>query len=100
MRKRIEKHFEPCYITRKNEEEIIFGVNLVSYDERANIAKKKKENKQSKEKKEKYFSYRLFGEIHYLPMSKKTENLKPFIVQENLDLPSMTVKCCELLSKL
>ena len=92
MRKRIEKHFEPCYITRKNEEEIIFGVNLVSYDERAKIAKKKKENKQSKKKGEKYFSYRLFGKVNYLPMSKKSDCLEPFIIQENLDLPFDVVK--------
>ena len=93
MRKRIRKTFEPCYITRKNEEEIIFGVNLVSYDERAKIATKKKERvKQSKEKKEKYFSYRLFGKVNYLPMSKKTDALEPFIIQENLDLPFDVVK--------
>lgn len=100
MRTRIKKLFEPCYITRKNEKDVIFGVNLVSYDERAKIAQRKKqriaeENKkkeESKKEQEKFFSYRLFGDVYYLPMSKKTENLEPFIVQENLDLPSMTVK--------
>lgn len=93
MRARIKKLFEPCYITRKNEKDVIFGVNLVSYDERAKIAQKKKEKKAEENKnKEKFFSYRLFGEVYYLPMSKKTENLEPFIVQENLDLPSMTVE--------
>lgn len=94
MRARIKKMFEPCYITRKNEKDVIFGVNLVSYDERAKIAQKKKERiaEKSNKTKEKFFSYRLFGEVYYLPMSKKTESIKPFIVQENLDLPSMTVE--------
>jgi hypothetical protein len=99
MRPRIKKNFEPCYIVRHNEQDVIFGVNLVSYDERAKIAQKKKdriaeENKkkeESKKEQEKFFSYRLFGDIYYLPMSKKTENLEPFIVQENLEVPSVTV---------
>ena len=92
MRARIKKS-EPCYIVRHNENDVIFGVNLISYDERARIAQKKKEKKaEGNKNKEKYFSYKLFGEIHYLPMSKKSENLEPFIVQENLDLPSMTVE--------
>lgn len=99
MRHRIHKS-EPCYIVRHNEQDIIFGVNLISYDERAKIAQKKKqriaeENKkkeESKKEQEKFFSYRLFGDMYYLPMSKKTESLEPFIVQENLDLPSMTVE--------
>ena len=100
MRARIKKMFEPCYITRHNEQDVIFGVSLISYDEKAKIAQRKKEriteeNKKKEEMKkeqEKFFSYRLFGETYYLPMSKKTENLEPFIVQENLDLPSMTVE--------
>ena len=93
MRARIKKIFEPCYITRKNEKEVIFGVNLVSYDERTKIAQKKKEKKAEENKnKEKFFSYRLFGEVYYLPMSKKNKLLEPFIIQENLDVPSMTVE--------
>ena len=99
MRARIKK-IEPCYMVRHNEQDVIFGVSLISYDEKTKIAQRKKqkiaeENKKKEEKKkeqEKFFSYRLFGSVYYLPMSKKTENLEPFIVQENLDLPSMTVE--------
>ena len=97
MRNRIKKS-EPCYMTRKNENDVIFGVCLISYDERANIAKEKKEriieeNKKKEEKKkeeEKYFSYSLFGEVFYKPM-KFIEDFRDFVLEENLIVPSLTV---------
>ena len=73
MRARIKKS-EPCYIVRHNKKDVIFGVNLISYDERAKIAQKKKEriaeeNKKKEENKEKFFSCILFGALAFKPMS-------------------------------
>jgi len=96
MRNRIHKS-EPCYMTRKNENDVIFGVNLISYDERYKIAQKKKErimenNKKKEEKKEeeKWFSYSFFGKVFYKPMS-EIEKFRLLVLEENLVLPSMTV---------
>ena len=98
MRNRIKKS-EPCYMTRHNENCEIFGVNLISYDERSAIAKEKRQriaeiNKKKEEKKkeeEKYFSYSLFGKIFYKPM-KLIGDFRDFVLEENLVLPSMTVE--------
>lgn len=98
MRTRIKKS-EPCYIVRHNEQDVIFGVNLISYDERTKIAQKKKQriaedNKKREEEKkeqERFFSYSLFGEIFYKPM-KFIEDYRNFVLEENLIIPSMTVE--------
>jgi len=94
MRHRINKS-EPCYIVRHNENCEIFGVNLISYDERSKIARKKKErimenNKKKEESKEKFFSCILFGALAFKPMAvidRYRDIVK--IIEENI--PSMTV---------
>lgn len=95
MRKRNNRQKELCYITRKDEREEVFCVNLVNYEERVKIAKEKRERiekkkKEEESKREKFFKYSIFGKVFYKPM-RYIDTFRDFVLEENIEIPSMTV---------